>query len=111
MKALGTTSQDGGSGWALPRILRAILLSSTFRYGTAAGASLPRVHLHPVVRRQCQGLTRRRDAASRRGGDFAVLARQRVYSLLVYAKAERVDLSPADKRALRAMTHRLEEVG
>jgi hypothetical protein len=42
---------------------------------------------------------------------FAVLARQRVYFLLAYTKAERVDLSPADKRALRAMTRRLEEVG
>ena len=42
---------------------------------------------------------------------FAVLVRQRVYFLLAYAKSERVDLSPTDKRALRAMAQRLEEVG
>ena len=53
--------------------------------------------------------------AQRNGGAriiyFAVLVRQRVYFLLAYAKSERVDLSPADKRALCAMAQRLEEVG
>jgi len=42
---------------------------------------------------------------------FPVRRRARVYFLLAYAKNERVDLSPADKRALRTMARRLEEVG
>jgi len=34
--------------------------------------------------------------------------RGRVYFLLAYAKAEQLDLSPADKKALRGLVHELE---
>ena len=42
---------------------------------------------------------------------FVVRLRERLYLLLAYAKNERVNLSPADKRALGAMARRLEELG
>lgn len=42
---------------------------------------------------------------------FGLLTRERVYFLLAYAKSAHLDLSPGDKRALRAMARRLEEVG
>ena len=40
-----------------------------------------------------------------------VEVRGTVYLLLVYAKNEQVDLTPGDKKALRAMARRLEEGG
>ncbi len=40
---------------------------------------------------------------------FAVLVRNRVYFLLAYAKNQRVDLTPAEKRELRALARSLEQ--
>jgi hypothetical protein len=39
---------------------------------------------------------------------FYVTARQRVYFLLGYAKNRKADLTPGEKRSLRALAHQLE---